>query len=213
MCLGLLFLELFQLYPAVRAFLQEDSEGVSVFLWQVLFTLFGASLSIYFPVLKKILAWIWKFIWWKPDIIQTNEIIDFIFGGIKFALVFLAFTGFVLVFSVFLMVSPVVATIIAVVDFKHYKKADELVKRNQEILQHLADRMEYIRIQSEEKADIETLAHDSRMQDNQFAQSVRQEGYVSASKVFSDEAREMAENDKKIKQFVLNEYGEAVRVA
>ena len=96
---------------------------------------------------------------------------------------------------------------------KHYKKADELVKRNQEILQHLADRMEYIRIQSEEKADIETLAHDSRMQDNQFAQSVRQEGYVSASKVFSDEAREMAENDKKIKQFVLNEYGEAVRVA
>lgn len=82
-----------------------------------------------------------------------------------------------MVFSVFLMVSPVVATIIAVVDFKHYKKADELVKRNQEILQHLADRMEYIRIQSEEKADIETLAHDSRMQDNQFAQSVRQEGY------------------------------------
>ncbi len=211
--LGAVIFGIISAIPAVRAFLQEDSEGVSVFLWQVLFTLFGASLSIYFPVLKKILAWIWKFIWWKPDIIQTNEIIDFIFGGIKFALVFLAFTGFVLVFSVFLMVSPVVATIIAVVDFKHYKKADELVKRNQEILQHLADRMEYIRIQSEEKADIETLAHDSRMQDNQFAQSVRQEGYVSASKVFSDEAREMAENDKKIKQFVLNEYGEAVRVA
>ena len=34
-----------------------------------------------------------------------------------------------------------------------------------------------------------------------------------ASKVFADEAKEMAENDKKIKKFVINEYGEAVRAA
>ena len=58
-----------------------------------------------------------------------------------------------------------------------------------------------------------TFANDVRMQNNQFAQRVRREGYAGASKVFADEAKEMAENDKKIKKFVINEYGEAVRAA
>lgn len=191
----------------------QDSGSTPIEIWQILFTLFGASLSIYFPALKAILAWIWRFIRWKPDIMRANAIIENIFSGIKIMLVIFAICGFFLVFSVFLTFSPLVAIVIAIMDFVRYKKADNLVKRNQEILQHLSDRMEYIRIQSEENADIESFANDVRMQNNQFAQRVRREGYAGASKVFADEAKEMAENDKKIKKFVINEYGEAVRAA
>ena len=191
----------------------QDSGSTPIEIWQILFTLFGASLSIYFPALKAILVWIWRFIRWKPDIMRANAIIENIFSGIKIMLVIFAICGFFLVFSVFLTFSPLVAIVIAIMDFVRYKKADNLVKRNQEILQHLSDRMEYIRIQSEENADIESFANDVRMQNNQFAQRVRREGYAGASKVFADEAKEMAENDKKIKKFVINEYGEAVRAA
>ena len=191
----------------------QDSGSTPIEIWQILFTLFGASLSIYFPALKTILVWIWRFIRWKPDIMRANAIIENIFSGIKIMLVIFAICGFFLVFSVFLTFSPLVAIVIAIMDFVRYKKADNLVKRNQEILQHLSDRMEYIRIQSEENADIESFANDVRMQNNQFAQRVRREGYAGASKVFADEAKEMAENDKKIKKFVINEYGEAVRAA
>lgn len=196
-----------------KAFFQSSQDDYPILLWQILFTLFGASLSIYFPALKTILAWIWKFIRWKPEILRRNVIIDYIFSGIKFTLVIFAITGFFLVFSVFMTFSPVVALGIAVVDIVRYTRANNLVKRNREILQHLSDRMEYIRIQSEENADIEALANDDRMQNNQFAQAVRRQGYASANKTFSDEAQEMTENDKKIKKFVLNEYGEVVRAA
>lgn len=182
-----------------------------IFKYQVLFTLFGASLSLYLPVLKGILKWIWKLIRWKPGI-KPNIVIEIIVTAIKFFGFAVILFLFITVFSTFLYFSPLIALIIAIVDSIRYKKASDLVKRNQEILQHLSDRMEYIRIQSEENIDVETLANDVRMENNQFAQAVRRNGYVSASRSFSGEAQEMAENDRKIKAFI-NDSGEIVRTA
>lgn len=73
--------------------------------------------------------------------------------------------------------------------------------------------MEYIRVHSEEGGDFDTLANDERMQNNQFAQAVRRNGYSGASKAFADEAQEMVDNDRQVKRFITNEYGELVRAA
>ena len=137
-----------------------------------------------------------------------------IFTTLKFMLLLFAFMGFISVFTFFLMIAPIAAIALGIIDYIRYKKANELVLRNQEILQHLSDRMEYIRIQSEENLDYNTLANDERMQNNHFAQAIMRDGYEGANRAFANEAREMAENDMSIKkEFTINEFGEAVRAA
>lgn len=208
---GAIVLGILSITGPVTTFFEGSGNNISIGVWRLLIIMFGAALPIYIPALRKLLSWIWRFIRWSP--ISSNGIIGTIFWSIKIMLVIFAFVGFITVFAIFLEFSPAVATILGIVDFAQYRKANSLVLRNQEILQHLSDRMEYIRIQSEENADNEALANDARMQNNHFAQAVRREGYAGASKMFSDEAREMTENDRKIKKFVLNEYGEVVRAA
>lgn len=193
-------------------FWTDSMDGYSLFIGRSLLTLFGASIGIYFPVLKKILSLIWKFIRWNPFYLD-NIVTETIFYTFKFFVVAFGFFGFVMIFSLFFEFSPAVACVLGIVDFIRYRKANDLVQRNQEILQRLADRMEYIRIRSEENMTNESLVNDERMQNNQFAQAVRREGYSGASKSFAEQAKEMADNDRKIKKFVLNENGEAVRVA
>ena len=197
--------------PAMGGAFAES--GVSLGTWRILLTLFGASLSIYFPILKKIVIWIWKCIRWKPDIAYSNVVFEYVFAIFKGIVIVFAIVGLVTVFSTFLTFSPLVATALGITDFVRYKKADNLVKRNQEILKHLVDRMEYIRVMSEENADNDALANDERMLNNHFAQTVRREGYAEASKKISNEAKEMADNDRKIKKYITNEFGEIVRVA
>ena len=191
----------------------EDSATAESMIVRFFFVLFGAALPIYFPIFKRICSWIWRLIRWKPEMFERNIIINYIFQFIKDVLITFAVAGFLMVFTIFMEISPIVATVLAIGDIVRYSKANALVKRNQEILQRLSDRMEYIRVHSEEGGDFDTLANDERMQNNQFAQAVRRNGYSGASKAFADEAQEMADNDRIIKKFVLNEYGELVRAA
>ena len=213
--LGVIGAIVFGIISSTSGFCQVFGNNSSqpIVVWQVLFTLFGAALSIYFPILKRILKFLWKVIRWNPRARRNNIILDFVVSFIKFSGAIMIFVGFAMAFSIFMTFSPAVALVLLIVDLIRYARANKLVKRNQEIMQHLADRMEYIRIQSEENADADTLANDQRMQNNQFAQAVRREGYANASKTFADEAQEMAENDRKIKKFIFNEYGEMVRAA
>ena len=193
-------------------FLYKTFDGESVNTMRILFIMFGASLAVYLPILWILLTYIWKFIRWKP--ISYGGIIGTIFLVIKIILVIVFIEAFFMVFGFFLMISPIVAIILGIIYFVKYKKANDLVLRNQEILQHLSDRMEYIRIQSEENIDYNTLASDARMQNNHFAQAVMREGYESANRTAANEAREMVENDKNIKKaFKRNEFGEVVRAA
>ena len=191
----------------------DGSDSSEAVFWRICLTLAGAVLPVYIPILKKMCSWIWRLIRWKPEIFKYNAIIENIFRFVKFILVMFVFMIFMLVFGFFLEVSSIVAIVLAIVDIVRYLKANKLVKRNQEILQRLSDRMEYIRVHSEEGGDFDTLANDERMQNNQFAQAVRRNGYSGASKAFADEAQEMVDNDRQVKRFITNEYGELVRAA
>ena len=196
-----------------KAFLSSGgSNEEDVMMMRVLFIMFGASLSVFWPILRRLLSWMWRFFRWRP--LRSEGIVWVIFTTIKIMVLIFAFVAFISVFGFFLMIAPVVAIVLAIIDFVRYKKANDLVIRNQEILQHLSDRMEYIRIQSEENLDYNTLANDVRMQNNHFAQAVMREGYEGANRTFANEAREMAENDQNIKKaFTRNEFGELVRAA
>lgn len=212
--LGIVGAIVFGILVHIPVYLKMDGSNSSdAVFWRICITLAGAALPVYIPVFKKLCSWLWRLIRWKPQIFKRNIIIDTIFDTIKFILATFVFGMFVAIFLFLIEISLIIAIILAIVDIVRYSKANALVKRNQEILQRLSDRMEYIRVHSEEGGDFETLANDERMQNNQFAQAVRRNGYSGASKAFADEAQEMVDNDRQVKRFITNEYGEAVRVA
>lgn len=125
-------------------------------------------------------------------------------------LAWLFYVGIVVSF----FISPFVALYIVIRDLIKFVKVNNLIKRNEELLKNMTDHMEFINILFEEKITADELAHDVRMQNNQFAQYVAIHGYEGASKGVADDAKEFAENDREIKKFYKqNEYGELVRVS
>lgn len=188
---------------------ESTSYGVGVY--RFLFILFGAAIPIYFPLLGKLIKLIWRFMRWRP--ISYDGIIGSIFLGIKIMVVMFAIVGFFMVFSAFIVFSPVVALILAIVDLTKFIRANKLIERNIELLKNMNDYLEIIREKSEQNSSIDEIVRDSRMQGNSFAQAVMRDGYDQARKNVTNVAREIEENDRQIKKFIVNEYGEAVRAA